>query len=246
VAAAEIVRLAPDAPLEKIITAINALADATLGNVGARQQFKGYDGVEVDPVLGTTVGTGRYSMVVQNSGANHVQVRNAADNADVLTVTDTSVASNAAASFNAGLASTSISGTSLTIAGRIQGKLSVSAICSGALALGGAFADVPGCAVALSVGDWAVMGVFDVAIAGAGDIGAAILGKLVTVGGAATIEPPLTTYTISPVQPIQCTVERTWIVRVTAGTTVKMQAMKGGGGGTSSIGINSSITAINA
>ncbi len=253
----EIVRVAPDAPTEKIIAALNGLLDATLGNHGARMQFKGHDGTSTDPTTGAPVASGLYTLVVQNTGANHAQIRNAADNADVLTVTDTAFSVAPLASFNGGANATTVNATTVTatdliattsmsMAGRLQGKLSVSAICSAPLALGGAMADVPGCAVTLTVGDWAVCGVFDVSVVGAADIGMPIAGQLVTTGGAATIEPPLTTITISPAQPFRCTVERTWIVRVTAGTTVKMQANRTGGAGASIIDMNSSIAAINA
>lgn len=293
-AAAELIRVPGDRPWANDL---NRVIDLVLGNDGQRVQFKGYDGVEKDPNTNATIGSGRYSLVVQNTGANHAQIRNAADNANVLTVTDTAMAVTPAASFANGLASTGSStftpaaasdigisirrepaassswtggvtaaggllfrdltgtaaleigpsaGGGFTAYGRVQGKLSVSAICSGALALTTTPTDVAGCAVTLSPGDWAVHGVFDVAIAGAGDIGQAILGTLTTTGGTATIEPPLSTVTISPVQPFRCTVERTWIVRVTATTTAKLQAAKLGGAGTSAIQTSSSIVACNA
>jgi len=85
----ELVRLAPDAPMELVIRAINSLTDVFLGNDGGRVLMVGHDGTSTDPNLGTNTGTGLYQTVIRSSGTNHLQVRNSANTTDMLTVTDT-------------------------------------------------------------------------------------------------------------------------------------------------------------
>jgi hypothetical protein len=92
---AEVVRLAPDAPQERIISAVNSLIDGQLGNAGARVLMVGHDGTSTDPNLGTSTGTGLYQTVIRSSGTNHLQVRKADDSADRLTVTDTATTADA-------------------------------------------------------------------------------------------------------------------------------------------------------
>jgi hypothetical protein len=85
----ELVRLSPDASQARIVAAINALIDSSLGNLGARVLMVGHDGTATDPNLGTSAGTGLYQTVIRSGGTNHLQVRNSADTQDRLTVTDT-------------------------------------------------------------------------------------------------------------------------------------------------------------
>jgi hypothetical protein len=84
----ELVRLADDAPREKIIGALNALVDASLGNIGARVLMVGHDGTSADPNTNASTGTGLYQTVVRSNGANHLQVQHSSGTPDMLAVTD--------------------------------------------------------------------------------------------------------------------------------------------------------------
>lgn len=215
----ELVRLAPDAPMERVIAAVNAIVDAKLGNVGARVLMVGHDGTATDPNLNTSAGTGLYQTVIRSSGANHLQVRQSDDSVNRLTVTDAAtttpdlVASttlNSQGSTTIGTSSANTLtvnalGTFAALAtfnagatftapvtgnGTLQFKGPTSAAASAALTLTTTPASITGAAVNLAPGAWKVTGVYDMVGSGAGDVGQILLGTLVTSGGAASIALP--------------------------------------------------------
>ena len=125
----------------------------------------------------------------------------------------------------------------------------VSAACSGSLTLPAslAYADVTGCAVTLSIGNWLVIGVFDFTEAGAGDVGDTFAGRLVTGTATCTItnSTALALWRIAALNN-GCTASQVYWVNVTVAGTVKLQAAKAAAGaGTSVAGIiHTTITAV--
>lgn len=257
----ELVRLPPDARPERVIEAVNRLIDASLGNLGARQQFVGHDGTAADPNTGAATGSGLYQAVIRSGGANHLQVRKSDNLADRLTVTDTAtttpdlVASATLASqgtstftglatFNGG--ATFAAGQTVTGNGTVQFKTPVSAAATASRTLTTSFQDITGASLTLAPGVWLVVGVFYFLVSGA-DAGFYARGQLVTTGGAAAIANASSRAISGLVAQDAATVAQAWLVTVTSATTAKLQADKTGGAGTSEARQDhTTITAVNA
>lgn len=130
----------------------------------------------------------------------------------------------------------------LTVNGEASAKSIETAKCSGALTLTGSLADITGCSVSLTPGEWVVTGIFDFRVVGA-DTGVALQGACVTTGGTATITSAASALLQVPTTGLTATVAQCWRIVVTATTTAKLQATKSGGGGSSVAGVQSTITA---
>ena len=108
------------------------------------------------------------------------------------------------------------------------------------LTLTTSYQDVPGCSLSLAAGTWLVVGVLNVNAIGAGDDGQWACGALL-VG--ATIQDGISTWKLKDGTGGTCA--QAWVITVSSTTTVKIQAYKTGGTGTSRVSYpHSSITAL--
>lgn len=96
-------------------------------------------------------------------------------------------------------------------------------------------ADITGLSMSLTPGNWEVSGTFEWVTTGAGDVGAFFTASLATTGGTATITPSTLTSVSTGIASFINTTSATWTVNVVATATVKGQATKSGGAGTSTL-----------
>lgn len=93
--------------------------------------------------------------------------------------------------------------------------------------------DIPGTTlITTKTGYYAISGVFDFAGQGAGDIGSYLLGSLV-INGASHAQKALKV--VSTASTDRATIAQNWVGYLNAGTTLKLQAMKHAGSGTSQL-----------
>lgn len=96
------------------------------------------------------------------------------------------------------------------------------------------YGPLSGCSATLTPGYWVVVGTFDFLHAGAADIGATFLGRLVSSGGGAVVDDTGAVATLAAVTSGQrATVTQTWRVAVTSTTAVHLEAEKTSGTGSS-------------
>lgn len=105
-------------------------------------------------------------------------------------------------------------------------------------------ANLAGCSVTLSPGVWGVCLAIDFIEAGAGDVGAVMVGLLAVSSGAASILNGGTPGVFTPqIAAERLTVTKVWTVTVTATAVIQGQARKLSGTGTSNATVNTTIDA---
>lgn len=84
--------LAADAPLERIIRAVNEHHYLLSGVNGARIRLVGYDGDERDPNGGTITSSGHHQLFVRSESGDHLLIQHSSGSPDLMEVTDAGVA----------------------------------------------------------------------------------------------------------------------------------------------------------